>query len=163
MRLRLSSRLTISPYSSLPLNPSLLKLPRLPSKAKTVYATKQQESKIASIRVSAEKIDDLVNAVSELVTMQAQLNLLAGKQTDQNLVAIAEQMEKITRQLRENSFSISLIPLQGELVQFQRLVRDLCNKLGKQMEFVVEGGEIELDKTIIDHLTPVAPYHKKLW
>ena len=115
-------------------------------------APKTQENKIASIRVSADKIDDLVNAVSELVTMQAQLNLLAERQEDQYLIAIAEQMEKITRQLRENSFSISLIPLQGELVQFQRLVRDLCNKLGKQIEFVVEGGEIELDKTIIDHL-----------
>lgn len=115
-------------------------------------AAKTQENKIASIRVSADKIDDLVNAVSELVTMQAQLNLLAERQEDQYLIAIAEQMEKITRQLRENSFSISLIPLQGELVQFQRLVRDLCNKLGKQIEFVVEGGEIELDKTIIDHL-----------
>ncbi len=115
-------------------------------------APKTQENKIASIRVSADKIDDLVNAVSELVTMQAQLNLLAERQGDQYLIAIAEQMEKITRQLRENSFSISLIPLQGELVQFQRLVRDLCNKLGKQIEFVVEGGEIELDKTIIDHL-----------
>ena len=118
----------------------------------TAGAPKQQENKITSIRVSSEKIDDLVNAVSELVTMQAQLNLLAARQEDQNLISIAEQMEKITRQLRENSFSISLIPLQGELVQFQRLVRDLCNKLGKQMEFVVEGGEIELDKTIIDHL-----------
>ena len=115
-------------------------------------APKTQENKIASIRVSADKIDDLVNAVSELVTMQAQLNLLAERQENQYLIAIAEQMEKITRQLRENSFSISLIPLQGELVQFQRLVRDLCNKLGKQIEFVVEGGEIELDKTIIDHL-----------
>lgn len=132
--------------------PEPAKAAKTAEQSKAAGATKQQESKIASIRVSAEKIDDLVNAVSELVTMQAQLNLLAGKQTDQNLVAIAEQMEKITRQLRENSFSISLIPLQGELVQFQRLVRDLCNKLGKQMEFVVEGGEIELDKTIIDHL-----------
>ncbi|MCQ7926307.1 chemotaxis protein CheA, partial [Salmonella enterica] len=122
------------------------------AEAKAAGAAKQQENKISSIRVSSEKIDDLVNAVSELVTMQAQLNLLAAKQDDQNLVAIAEQMEKITRALRENSFSISLIPLQGELVQFQRLVRDLCNKLGKQMEFVVEGGEIELDKNIIDHL-----------
>lgn len=113
---------------------------------------KQAESKISSIRVSSEKIDDLVNAVSELVTMQAQLNLLAAKQDNQNLLAIAEQMEKITRQLRDNSFSISLIPLQGELMQFQRLVRDLCNKLGKQMEFVTEGCDIELDKNIIDHL-----------
>ncbi len=122
------------------------------AKAASSGAAKAQENKIASIRVAADKIDDLVNAVSELVTMQAQLNLMAGKQNDPTLSSIAEQMEKITRQLRDNSFSISLIPLQGELVQFQRLVRDLCIKLGKQMEFVVEGGEIELDKNIIDHL-----------
>ena len=57
-------------------------------------APKTQENKIASIRVSADKIDDLVNAVSELVTMQAQLNLLAERQEDQYLIAIAEQMEK---------------------------------------------------------------------
>ena len=124
-----------------------------PATTSTGGAAKPQDNKISSIRVSSDKIDDLVNAVSELVTMQAQLNLLAGKQDDQSLISIAEQMEKITRQLRENSFSISLIPLQGELIRFQRLVRDLCNKLGKQMEFVVEGGEIELDKNIIDHLT----------
>ncbi len=123
-----------------------------PSASPSKGPTKAQENKIASIRVAADKIDDLVNAVSELVTMQAQLNLMADKQNDPTLSAIAEQMEKITRQLRDNSFSISLIPLQGELVQFQRLVRDLCIKLGKQMEFVVEGGEIELDKNIIDHL-----------
>lgn len=126
--------------------------PKEQPKAAAKPAARQQENKIASIRVAADKIDDLVNAVSELVTMQAQLNLMAAKHNDPTLSAIAEQMEKITRQLRDNSFSISLIPLQGELVQFQRLVRDLCNKLGKQMEFVVEGGEIELDKNIIDHL-----------
>lgn len=113
---------------------------------------KAQDNKISSIRVSSDKIDELVNAVSELVTMQAQLNLMADKHNDPTLSAIAEQMEKITRQLRDNSFSILLIPLQGEIMQFQRLVRDLCIKLGKQMEFIVEGGEIELDKNIIDHL-----------
>ena len=111
-----------------------------------------QDNKISSIRVNSDKIDELVNAVSELVTMQSMLDLAAAKIDNPNLSSIAEQMEKITRQLRENSFSISLIPLQGELIQFQRLVRDLCNKLGKQMEFVVEGGDIELDKNIIDHL-----------
>ncbi len=121
-------------------------------KPTTSAPKKEQENKISSIRVSSEKIDDLVNAVSELVTMQAQLSLIAGRTENHNLISVAEQMEKITRQLRENSFSISLIPLSGELVQFQRLVRDLCNKLGKQMTFEVEGADIELDKTIIDHL-----------
>ena len=116
-------------------------------------AAAQTESKISSMRVSSAKIDELVDAVSELVTMQAQLNLVASKIDNQSLLVITEQMEKLTRQLRENSFELSLIPLQGELVRFQRLVRDLCNKLGKQMKFVVEGGDIELDKNIIEHLT----------
>lgn len=109
--------------------------------------------KIATMRVSSAKIDELVNAVSELVTMQAQFNLIAAKHNDATLLSVAEQMEKITRQLRDNSFEISLIPLQGELVRFQRLVRDLSKNLGKQIDFVVEGGEIELDKNIIEHLT----------
>lgn len=109
--------------------------------------------KIATMRVSSAKIDELVNAVSELVTMQAQFNLIAAKQNDPALLLVAEQMEKITRQLRDNSFEISLIPLQGELLRFQRLVRDLSKNLGKQIDFVVEGGEIELDKNIIEHLT----------
>ncbi|MBP5364456.1 MAG: chemotaxis protein CheA [Bacteroidales bacterium] len=123
------------------------------AKADAAKAQPGGETKISSMRVSSAKIDELVNAVSELVTMQAQLNLFAVKSNDPALQALAEQMEKITRQLRENSFEISLIPLQGELVRFQRLVRDLCNKLNKQMEFVVEGGDIELDKNIIEHLT----------
>ena len=116
-------------------------------------APKVQEAKIATMRVASSKIDELVNAVSELVTMQAQLNLLSEKQGIPALQAIAEQMEKTTRTLRENAFSLSLIPLGGELVRFQRLVRDLSNNLHKQLEFVVEGGEIELDKNIIEHLT----------
>lgn len=125
-----------------------------PKKVETATAQKTQvENKISTMRVSSEKIDELVNAVSELVTMQAQFNVVAARSNDANLLSIAEQMEKLTRQLRENAFEISLIPLQGELVRFQRLVRDLCNKLNKQMEFVVEGGDIELDKNIIEHLT----------
>ncbi|MCQ2201673.1 MAG: chemotaxis protein CheA [Bacteroidales bacterium] len=112
----------------------------------------QETAKIATQRVSSAKIDELVNAVGELVTMQAQLNLIASKSNNEAFASITEQMEKITRQLRETSFEMSLVPLQGELVRFQRLVRDLSNKLGKQLEFVVEGGDIELDKNIIEHL-----------
>ncbi len=122
-------------------------------KDNNVQAAKKDEAKIATMRVASSKIDELVNAVSELVTMQAQLNLVAERQGLPSLSAIAEQMEKTTRTLRENAFSLSLIPLGGELVRFQRLVRDLSNNLHKQLEFIVEGGEIELDKNIIEHLT----------
>jgi len=127
--------------------------PQAEKKDNNAPVAKKDEAKIATMRVASSKIDELVNAVSELVTMQAQLNVVAERQGIVALSAIAEQMEKTTRTLRENAFSLSLIPLGGELVRFQRLVRDLSNNLHKQLEFVVEGGEIELDKNIIEHLT----------
>ncbi len=112
-----------------------------------------KEHKISSIRVNSNKIDDLVNLVSELVTIQAQLNLYAEKDGNNDIVSLAENIQKLSRQLRDNAFEISLIPLQSELMRFQRLVRDLSKELDKEIDFVIEGGDIELDKNIIEHLT----------
>ncbi len=112
-----------------------------------------KEHKISSIRVNSNKIDELVNLVSELVTIQAQLNLYAEKSGESDVVVLAENIQKLSRQLRDNAFEISLIPLQSELMRFQRLVRDLSKDLGKDIDFVIEGGDIELDKNIIEHLT----------
>ncbi len=112
-----------------------------------------KDHKISSIRVNSNKIDELVNLVSELVTIQAQLNLFAENDGNPAVLALAENIQKLSRQLRDNAFSISLIPLQSELMRFQRLVRDLSKELQKDIDFVIEGGDIELDKNIIEHLT----------
>lgn len=112
-----------------------------------------KEHKISSIRVSSNKIDELVNLVSELVTIQAQLNLFAENDGNPLILGLAEQIQKLSRQLRDNAFEISLIPLQNELMRFQRLVRDLSKEMSKEIDFIIEGGEIELDKNIIEHLT----------
>jgi len=112
-----------------------------------------KEHKISSIRVASRKIDELVNLVSELVTTQAQLSVYAEKKGDNDILELAENVQKLSRQLRDNAFEISLIPMQSELMRFQRLVRDLSKELGKEIEFVIEGGDIELDKNIIEHLT----------
>lgn len=112
-----------------------------------------QEHKISSIRVSSEKIDELVTLVSELVTIQAQLSLYSENSEDPTVITLSENIEKLSRQLRENAFDISLIPLQSELMRFQRLVRDLSKEQKKDIDFVIEGGDIELDKTIIENLT----------
>lgn len=111
------------------------------------------EHKISSIRVSSEKIDELVTFVSELVTIQAQLSLYAESSNNPTMIALAENIEKLSRQLRENAFDISLIPLQSELMRFQRLIRDLSKEQGKEIDFAIEGGDIELDKNIIENLT----------
>lgn len=115
--------------------------------------TQLKDHKISSIRVASTKVDELVTLVSELVTVQAQLNLYAERSGEADIMALAENIQKLSRQLRDNAFEISLIPLQSELMRFQRLVRDLSKELNKEIEFVVEGGEIELDKNIIEHLT----------
>ncbi|MFW6327386.1 MAG: chemotaxis protein CheA [Bacteroidota bacterium] len=109
--------------------------------------------KISSIRVASLKIDELVNLVSELVTVQAQLSVYAEKKGETDILGLAENVQKLSRQLRDNAFEISLIPMQSELMRFQRLVRDLSKELGKEIEFIIEGGDIELDKNIIEHLT----------
>ncbi len=105
-----------------------------------------------SIRVASDKLDGLMNLVSELVTTQARLSLYAEQNALPELLAIAENVEKISRQLRDNTFSICLIPLETMVVRFQRLVRDLSHELGKEVAFVTEGTDTELDKTIIENL-----------
>ncbi len=111
-----------------------------------------REHKISSIRVASGKIDDLVNLVSEMVTIQAQLSLYAENSGDPVIVALSENIQKLSRQLRDNAFEISLIPIQNELMRFQRLVRDLSKEMNKEIDFMIEGGEIELDKNIIENL-----------
>lgn len=112
-----------------------------------------RENIISSIRVSSDKLDNLMNLVSELVTTQARLSLFAEHSFLPELVNIAENIEKISRNLRDNAFSICLIPLESVMTRFQRLVRDLSSELKKDVAFVTEGAETEFDKTIIEGLT----------
>lgn len=111
-----------------------------------------KDTTISSIRVSSDKLDQLMNLVSELVTTQARLSLFAEQNGISGLLPIAENVQKLSRQLRDTAFSIVLIPIENMLTRFQRLVRDLSNELGKDVVFVTEGAETELDKTIIESL-----------
>lgn len=112
-----------------------------------------KENAISSIRVSSEKLDTLMNLVSELVTTQARLTLYGDQDGNPELISIAENVQKLSRQLRDIAFSIVLIPIENLLTRFQRLVRDLSQELKKDVQFIAEGTETELDKTIIENLT----------
>jgi len=112
-----------------------------------------KENVISSIRVSSNKLDQLMNLVSELVTTQARLTLFAENSADSELLSIAENIQKLSKQLRDNAFDIVLIPIETMLTRFQRLVRDLSKELNKNVVFVAEGADTELDKTIIESLT----------
>jgi two-component system chemotaxis sensor kinase CheA len=116
-------------------------------------STAPKENSISSIRVSSEKLDTLMNLVSELVTTQARLTLYSDQGGNSELIAISENVQKLSRQLRDIAFSIVLIPIENLLTRFQRLVRDLSQELKKEVAFIAEGTDTELDKTIIENLT----------
>jgi len=129
-----------------------LKKPESKNQAKTDNGS-SLEDKISSIRVSSDKLDQLMNLVSELITTQARLNMIAEEISSDKLESVNEDIEKLTRQLRGNTFSICLIPINSIKTRFQRLIRDLSIELNKDVKFSLEGGATELDKNIIESLS----------
>ncbi len=105
-----------------------------------------------SIRVSSDKLDLLINIVSEMVIKQAELNLVANKKKMPELARLSESIEKLTRQLRDNALSIRLVPIENLMHGLRRLVHDVSADLKKEIEFITEGTDSELDKTIIEGL-----------
>jgi two-component system chemotaxis sensor kinase CheA len=118
----------------------------------TTLAPKKQEA-ASTLRVSAAKLDDLVNIVGELVTVQARLSGYALASGASEVHFIAEEVERLTERLRENTMSIRMLPIGDTFNRFKRLVRDLSAELGKKIEMVTEGNETELDKTVIEQLS----------
>lgn len=110
------------------------------------------QTAVDSIRVSSKKIDQYMNLVSELIITQSRLELLASKSDHPELELVSESFDKLSRQLRDNAFSMSLIPLQSLAIRFKRLVHDLSKSLDKEVVLVTEGLETELDKNIIERL-----------
>ncbi len=123
------------------------------NKKEDTSSKKKANAAISSIRVPSDKLDALMGLVSELVTTQARLSMVADRDQNPELLEIAEDVEKLSRQLRDDTFSIALLPVETILMRFQRLVRDTSKDLGKKIKFHTAGGDTELDKTIIDSIT----------
>lgn len=106
----------------------------------------------SSLRVSAEKLDELVNLVGELVTTQARLTQLASLRDDAEIISVSEEVERITWSLRDSALNIRMLPIGSTFNKFKRLVRDLSQELGKEVELTTDGAETELDKTVLEKL-----------
>jgi two-component system chemotaxis sensor kinase CheA len=107
---------------------------------------------LSSLRVPAAKLDQFVDLVGELVTVQARLSELAARRDDSEVAQVAEEIERLTSALRENSMNIRMVPVRATFEKFRRLVHDLARDLGKDVELSMEGADTELDKTVIDQL-----------
>jgi len=109
-----------------------------------------------SVRVPAGKLDTLIDMVGEMVTVQARLSQtvagLARTPEGAALAAVAEEIERLTAGLRDETMSLRMLPIGSTFSRFRRLVRDLSAELGKEVELVTDGAETELDKTVIERL-----------
>lgn len=112
----------------------------------------QKKDSASSIRVDSDKLDRLVNLVGELVTVQARLTQTSSSRNDPELVLVAEEVERLTEELRDNTMSVRMVPIGTMFTRFKRLIRDLSSEMGKTIEMSTEGAETELDKTVIDKL-----------
>ncbi len=124
--------------------------------AKTVNQAlrKQKSMKQESVvRVDTKKLDNLVNLVGELVIVQAQIEQHAAVRSDSDLLRLIEQTSKITRDVQEISMSMRMIPVAQMFHKMGRVVRDLSRKIGKKINFEIEGEETELDKNVIQELS----------
>jgi two-component system chemotaxis sensor kinase CheA len=105
-----------------------------------------------SIKVDADRLDLLVDLIGELVIAEAMVSQTPMDQDDS--VALLGRrlghMDKITRELQSISMSLRMVPVRGTFQKMARLVRDLAKKEGKEVEFITEGDDTELDKNVVD-------------
>ena len=110
----------------------------------------------SSIRVNIKKIDSLIDLVGELVITQSMLNQFTNdfRQEDlEKLLTGIEQLSRNTQELQEETMRIRMLPVDFVFQRLPRLVRDLSNSLGKQVELRLEGNQTEIDKTILEKIS----------
>jgi two-component system, chemotaxis family, sensor kinase CheA len=104
------------------------------------------------VNVAAEKLDHLINIVSELVIFRTEMQHLMEDSQNPAVIQALEKLERLTLGLRDSAFNIRLVPLSVLNVKLQRLVRSVSNELGKEVEFITEGLDTELDRGMIGAL-----------
>lgn len=110
-----------------------------------------------SVRVDIEKLDVLMNLVSELIIAKNGLvSLNAGgneeNKNNSNFNEQIEYLERVTTNLHESVMKVRMMPIESVVNKFPRMIRDLCKKLNKKMELYMTGEETELDRTVIDEI-----------
>ncbi len=109
-----------------------------------------------SVRVDIEKLDDLMNLVSELIIAKNGLVSMSDTESkstrDGNFNEQIEYLERITTSLHQSVMKVRMVPIESVVNRFPRMIRDLSKKLGKKMELFMTGEDTELDRTVIDEI-----------
>ena len=128
-------------------------------KAPAANAKKQTNAKPVTgrtVRVDIEKLDALMNQVSELIIAKNSLVSISsnesGEYQNQSFHEQIEYLERITTNLHESVMKVRMVPIESVVNKFPRMIRDLNRKLNKKMELYMTGEETELDRTVIDEI-----------
>ena len=156
-----------APVTALPASDMATPAPNPASVAPVAFATDRNEKaapgtearrtpsaasrEASTLRVPAERLDEMMDRVGELVIVQARLSQLAAD-GGEGVKSVAEDIARLTSSLREAMMGIRMVPVGTLFSRFRRLIHDLSSDLGKTIEFVTAGDETEMDKTMIERL-----------
>ncbi|MDP3877873.1 MAG: chemotaxis protein CheA [Methylobacter sp.] len=104
------------------------------------------------IRVDAEKLDELINLVGELIIAGAGTNLIARRAGLANLMESTATLSRLVEEVRDSALALRMVQIGGTFNRFQRVVRDVSKELGKEVDLVISGAETELDKTVVEKI-----------
>jgi two-component system chemotaxis sensor kinase CheA len=106
----------------------------------------------ATVRVDAERLDQLMHLMGELVVQRTQVEVLAARAEVPGLSQAMQDLTRCSHALQAIVMQVRMIPVEAVFLRFPRLVRDLSSKLGKQVELELVGQDTELDRTVVDAL-----------
>ncbi len=124
--------------------------------AATKKATSNKPVTSRTVRVDIEKLDALMNQVSELIIAKNSLVSISttegGNFENQTFHEQIEYLERITTSLHESVMKVRMVPIESVVNKFPRMIRDLSRKLNKSMELYMSGEDTELDRTVVDQI-----------
>ncbi|GLK47525.1 chemotaxis protein CheA [Brevundimonas intermedia] len=107
---------------------------------------------VESVRVPADRLDELMDRVGELVIAQSRLTQISNSGTDTALRAVSEEIERLSGELRDTMMVLRMVPVATLFGRFRRLVHDLARETGKAIDLSTDGETTEIDKTVIERL-----------
>ena len=120
------------------------------TKQTQISDNKSKDAKL--VRVQADKLDQLIDLVGELVIAGASANLLAQKSKQGDLVEATSVLSRLVEDIRDSALQLRMVQIGDTFTRFNRLVRDVSKELGKDIELSISGAETELDKTVVEKI-----------
>ncbi len=112
----------------------------------------RRKKSVQHLRIQADKLDNLINLVGELVIASATVSMDAHRSGDASARESAANLNLLVEEIRDSSLDLRMVPIGETFQRFQRVVRDVSSELGKDIELVITGAETELDKTVVEKI-----------